>query len=81
MIFDFDALDIPMVLDSEAHITIRYQMNPVAEEAASYQTMGFFERLVEVAGAALVDARFLHCSWRGDPNTRLEVSWRGPQRR
>ncbi|HKC10442.1 MAG TPA: hypothetical protein VKI41_00120 [Vicinamibacteria bacterium] len=74
--FDFTAIEIPMLIEGQAHVIIHYYMGDVAEEAASYQTMGFFERLVEVAGATAVEARFLQRSWARDPRTLLELHWR-----
>ncbi len=50
-------------------------MGPMAEEAASYQTMGFFERLLTVAGAQAVVTEFTQRSWAGDERTLLELSW------
>jgi hypothetical protein len=76
--FDFEALDVPMLHDGQARITIHYYMGAVAEEAASYQTMGFFERLLELAGADYVDASFLQRSWAGEPTTLLSLSWNMP---
>ena len=74
--FDFDALAIIALSAGEAQIAISYHMGPMAEEAASLQTMGFFERLLEVAGATDVFARFLQRSWAGDPRTLLDLFWR-----
>jgi hypothetical protein len=73
--FDFEALTIPILHEDEAHVAIRYHMGKPAEEAAAYQTMGFIERLLELAGAATVSARFVARSWAGDPETRLELQW------
>lgn len=73
--FDFEALEIPTLSDGEAHIVIRYHMGDTAEEAASYQTMGFFERLLEIGGAQNVYARFLERSWNGNARTLLELTW------
>jgi hypothetical protein len=75
--FDFEALEIPMLLDDEAHIVISYYMGSTAEEAASYQTMGFFERLLELAGArdGGIAAKFVERSWAGDPRTLLSLRW------
>jgi hypothetical protein len=50
-------------------------MGAKAEEAASYQTMGFFERLVEVAGGTDVHARFTSCSWTRGARTVLTLDW------
>jgi hypothetical protein len=76
--FDFDALLVSTLVEDHAHIVIRYHMGPMAEEAASYQTMGFFERLLEMAGARDVHARFGSRSWLGDDQTLLELVWRPP---
>ena len=76
--FDFTALEIPMLHDDEAHIVVRYHMGMPAEEAAAYQTMGFFEGLLDLAGAHDIRARFTERSWAGDPRTLLKLSWRPP---
>ncbi|MFT3699696.1 MAG: hypothetical protein QM831_41490 [Kofleriaceae bacterium] len=73
--FDFDALEIPLIHDGAAQIIIRYYMGQPAEEAACYQTLGFFEGLLELAGAKQIDARFRQRSWDGDPQTRLDLKW------
>lgn len=77
--FDFTAIAIPLLIEGQAQIVIHYYMGDVAEEAASYQTMGFFERLAEVAGATAVEACFLQRSWARDPRTLLELHWRSPR--
>lgn len=74
--FDFEALEIPTLVDDHAHVVIHYYMGRMAEEAASYQTMGFFERLLERAGATSISARFLECSWIGEDRTLLALHWR-----
>lgn len=73
--FDFEALEIPTLTVDHAHVVIHYFMGPTAEEAASFQTMGFFERLLERAGATAISARFLERSWAGDPRTLLSLAW------
>jgi hypothetical protein len=73
--FDFEALEVNVICDGEADVLIAYHMGPSAEEAASCQTMGFFERLLEVAGAKNVFAQFTERSWTGQPRTRLELRW------
>jgi hypothetical protein len=77
--FDFEALTIPMLHDGEAHVSISYEMGLPAEEAASYQTMGFFERLLELSGATSVKALFIQRSWTGDPKTLIELRWEMPR--
>jgi hypothetical protein len=76
--FDFDALSVPLIHPGAAQIVIRYHMGRIAEEAASYQAMGFFEGLLELAGAKDIDARFRQRAWDGDPQTRLDLSWSLP---
>ena len=62
--FDYPALDIADLTEGEATLIISYGMSKRAEEAASWQTVGFFERLLEVAGAAGVRASFATKAWR-----------------
>ena len=50
-------------------------MGARAEEAASYQTMGFFERLIEIAGATEIAVRFTSSSWARAPRTVLTLDW------
>lgn len=73
--FDFEALEVPMLHDDEAQIVIHYHMGTPAEEAASVQTQGFFERLLQLAGARKVSSTFRQRSWAGDPRTLLELRW------
>lgn len=78
--FNFNALDVPLLHDDEAHIVIRYYMGTPAEEAASYQTMGFFEGLLELAGGRDVRAVFQDKSWDGGSRTMLVIRWTPPRR-
>ena len=79
--FDFPALDITMLLDDQAEIVISYHMGARAEEAASFQTLGFFERQLELAGATHVSAQLTERSWAGDARTLLQLHWDPPARR
>ncbi|MBA3452122.1 MAG: hypothetical protein H0T42_03375 [Deltaproteobacteria bacterium] len=76
--FDFPALSVLMLHDDEAQIAISYFMGNPAEEAAATQTMGFFEGLLELAGAKNVRAEFRERAWRGDSRTLLALSWQLP---
>ncbi len=76
--FDFEALDVRTATPDHASIGIAYHMGPLAEEAASFQTMGFFERLLVAARAQAVEARFKKRSWAGDRDTILELHWELP---
>jgi hypothetical protein len=78
--FDFEALKVLMLHEGEAQISIAYQMGMPAEEAAAVQTMGFFEGLLELAGAKDVRAKFREKSWANDKRTVLDVRWVSPPR-
>ena len=73
--FDYPALEIDSISDGEASIVVSYGMGPRAEEAASWQTLGFFERLLEVAGATQIEVSFASRSWTGDLVTTIELQW------
>jgi len=73
--FDFEALTIPMLHDGEAQIVIHYYMGMPAEEAASLQTQGFFEGLLELAGAKNVRTSLREKSWEGSSRTLLDLRW------
>jgi hypothetical protein len=77
--FDFPALEVLFLHEEEAQIAIHYHMGMPAEEAASYQTMGFFEGLLQLAGAKDVKATFTEKSWKGEARTVLELRWNAPQ--
>ena len=79
--FDFAALEILMLHDGEAQIEIRSHMGLPAEEAAAVQTMGFFEGLLELAGAKDIEARFREKSWTNNERTVLGLRWTAPMGR
>jgi hypothetical protein len=74
-LFDFPAFDIPMLVDRHAYVVIHYGMGPVAEEAASVQTMGFCEGVLSLAGAQNISADFDQRLWTGDALTRIVLEW------
>lgn len=74
--FDYPALEMRKVSDSEATLKIDYRMGDVAEEAAALQTMGFFEQLLKLAGAETVLAKFSARRWDGADETLLQLRWR-----
>jgi hypothetical protein len=78
--FDYPALEVTDMHDGEASLVISYGMSARAEEAASWQTVGFFERLLELAGATDVAASFVSKSWDGDLVTTARLLWRSPAR-
>jgi hypothetical protein len=78
--FDFAALEVLMLHDDEAEIAIAYHMGMPAEEAATMQTIGFFEGLLELAGARDVRGSLSSRSWAGDPRTTVRFRWTMPAR-
>ena len=76
--FDFAALEILMLQAGEAQIDIRYHMGMPAEEAAATQTMGFFEGLLELAGAKYIESTFREKSWENKERTVLAIRWTDP---
>jgi hypothetical protein len=75
--FDYDALQIVDLSDGEAVIVVAYGMAPRAEEAASHQTLGFFERLLEVAGASNARGWFSTKAWEDELITTIQLRWEG----
>ena len=73
--FDFEALTVPMLHDGEAQIIIHYYMGMPAEHAASLQTQGFFEGLLELAGAKHIRSTFRETSWSSSTRTLLDLRW------
>jgi len=73
--FDFGAVNIQTLFGTFAKVAINYGMGKIAEEAASYQALGFFERLLELSGASDIQYQFTGKLWEGDPGTVLELNW------
>jgi hypothetical protein len=73
--FDFPAFDIPMLSNGHAHVVINYRMGASAEEAACFQTMGFCEGVIALAGGSGIEAQFYERSWRGDARTLIDLQW------
>ena len=73
--FDYAALEIVDLTEGEATLVISYGMSERAEEAASWQTLGFFERLLEIAGATDVRASFGTKAWDDFLVTTARVRW------
>lgn len=74
--FNFSAVDLAGVDDGYAKLRISYNMSRLAEEAATYQTLGFFEGLLTLSGATDIRYKFASRLWEGDAYTILEMQWR-----
>lgn len=79
-LFDFPAFDIPTLIDGHAVVTMSYGMGEPAEEAACYQTLGFCESVVSLAGGRNVQGALGELSWLGAAQTTLVLNWELPLR-
>lgn len=77
--FDFEAVSMPDLTDTNATVHVHYGMTARAEQAAAFQTAGFFGRLVELAGGRGVLTHFTHRIWEGDPTTEFTIGWQPPE--
>lgn len=74
--FAFPAIEVLSINDTSAELTVDYGMSPAAERAACWQTLGFCEALLAMAGA-----RHHHCELVARPwevsgkVTRLRLAW------
>lgn len=73
--FDFNVFNIEEMSPNLAKIAISFQMGHMAEEAASHQSMGFFEGVLELAGAQEIEAELSRQRWSGDARTVLLLRW------
>jgi CheY-like chemotaxis protein len=75
-LFDFPAVTLESVDDVECVLSVGYGMGSRAEEAATWQTVGFFEELVSAAGGREATGRLLSRGWvPGAPGTSFTVEW------
>lgn len=75
-LFDFGAVTIDSVDDEEAVLRVGFGMGPLAEEAATWQCVGFFEELVAASNGREATGRLLSRSWLpGEPPTTFAVTW------
>lgn len=75
-LFDFSAVTLESVDDEEAVVAVDYGMGARAEEAATWQTVGFFEELVASCGGREATGRLMSRSWLpGEPATSFVLTW------
>src|SRR5450759_1520316 len=68
-LFDYPAVRITAIHDGAALLEISYGMSPKAEQAATHQSIGFLQRLLEISGASNPDVRLRARSSDGDDKT------------
>lgn len=73
--FDFPAFDVVEIGDHAAQIRIDYQMSARAEEAACNQAVGFFDRLLELAGAKDRSVKLVSRRWASEPTTTVVMRY------
>lgn len=73
--FDYAAVEMSEISDEHATVQVAYGMSAHAEEAATWQTIGFFERLLELSGAKNRRVELGVKSWDGAAKTVLALSW------
>ena len=74
-LFDFDAFVVRGVSDTDVQLELKHGLSPLAEHAASFQTVGFVTRLLEKCGVSDIETTFPARSWEGDTHTTLEITW------
>ncbi len=73
--FDYAAIEVVSMEESDALIAIQFKMGQEAEATACHQTVGFFLGLMESAGARNVHCRFLEKGWEGASHTLVDLRW------
>src|SRR5512140_2338950 len=79
-LFDYPAARIIAIHDGAARLEISYGMSPKAEEAATHQSIGFLERLLEISRARSPEVLLRKRSWEGNETTVILVRWQQPSR-
>jgi CheY-like chemotaxis protein len=73
--FDFEGFDLTVSGEDQAYIIVDPEFGELEIEAYSYQMMGSFERLIQLAGAVNIKAEFRNKAWEGDGKTVIDISW------
>jgi len=75
-LFDFPAVTLDSVDDEEAVLRVDFGMAPRAEEAATWQCVGFFEELVSASNGREATGQLLSRAWLpSEPQTTFAVTW------
>jgi len=74
-LFNFDPIKVVLITSKKVIIELNYGMSEIAEKAAAYHTLGYIERLLELAGAKQIRSEFTSKIWGNDPATVYEVEW------
>lgn len=75
-LFDFETVTIEELNDEEGHFGVQWGMSPRAEEAATWQAIGFFEEMVTAAGGRNVRTKLHTRAWvPKEPPTTFSLHW------
>lgn len=74
-LFDFPVMSLESVGAAGAVLRVSYFMGPRAEEAATWQAIGFFEELVVASGGRAASGSLLTRAWSGAPSTTFAITW------
>ncbi|MBK7857292.1 MAG: response regulator [Archangiaceae bacterium] len=73
--FDYPTVELPVVEPDRAMLEVHYGMSPAAEEAAAWQTAGFFETIVTASGGRAVNSRLQPHRWAEPGPATFELRW------
>ena len=76
--FSFEGVAVPSLEPNGATLRIQFHMSPLAEQASAYQTLGFFESMLERAGAHGLVHEFKQKAWEGADSTIIAFRWASP---
>jgi hypothetical protein len=74
--FDFPAVEFEDLMGNEVKLKIQFGMSRLGEEASANQTLGFFERLLELSGASDVSHAYVRKSWETESPTLIHLRWK-----
>jgi hypothetical protein len=75
-LLDFEGLAAEVKGPNRVQITVDVPFDDkFGDEAAAFQMMGSFERLLELSGIKNIKSQFVAKAWEGAPRTLIELSW------
>ncbi len=75
-LLDFEGLAVRPLGPNRVRVTVDVPFDDkLADEAAAYQMLGSFERVLELSGARNVRCEFVSKVWEGAASSVLELSW------
>jgi CheY-like chemotaxis protein len=75
--FDFETLRLVSVSPGRLQLQVDYAMSPRAEEAAAWQTAGFFETVITASGGLAVRSTLEPHDWASGGPATFVLTWQG----